>query len=55
MLRLAGARGLDARIGLEDTLTLPDGQPAVDNAALVRAAASELAGPSRTVRWRDRR
>jgi hypothetical protein len=55
MLRLAGERGLDARIGLEDTLKLPDGQPAVDNAALVRAAVAELAGASRTVRWRDRR
>jgi uncharacterized protein (DUF849 family) len=55
MLRLAGERGVDARIGLEDTLKLPDGQPAVDNAALVRAAVAELAGASRTVRWRDRR
>jgi uncharacterized protein (DUF849 family) len=43
MLRLAGALGLDARIGLEDTLTMPDGRPAADNAALVRAAVAELA------------
>ncbi len=33
----AGRRGLPTRIGLEDTLTGPDGAPA-DNAALVRAA-----------------
>jgi uncharacterized protein (DUF849 family) len=38
VLRLAAARGLDARIGLEDTLVLPDGSPAPGNAALVRAA-----------------
>jgi len=30
--------GLDTRIGLEDTLELPDGTQARDNAALVRAA-----------------
>ncbi|MGW0516429.1 3-keto-5-aminohexanoate cleavage protein [Crossiella sp. NPDC003009] len=30
--------GLHRRIGLEDTLVLPDGTPAPDNAALVRAA-----------------
>jgi uncharacterized protein (DUF849 family) len=34
----AGRLGLPTRIGLEDTLTLPDGTPATDNAALVRAA-----------------
>jgi uncharacterized protein (DUF849 family) len=34
----AGRLGLPTRIGLEDTLTLPDGSPAPDNAALVRAA-----------------
>ncbi|MEV0584360.1 3-keto-5-aminohexanoate cleavage protein [Nonomuraea sp. NPDC050310] len=38
VLALAGARGLAARIGLEDTLHLPGGSPAPDNAALVRAA-----------------
>ncbi|WP_093713074.1 3-keto-5-aminohexanoate cleavage protein [Actinacidiphila alni] len=38
VLRLAAARRLDARIGLEDVLHLPDGTPAPDNAALVRAA-----------------
>lgn len=39
-LHLARERGLDARIGLEDTLTLPDGAPAPDNASLVAAALS---------------
>jgi uncharacterized protein (DUF849 family) len=38
MLALALRRGLRTRIGLEDTLHLPDGAPAPDNAALVRAA-----------------
>jgi uncharacterized protein (DUF849 family) len=38
VLRQAQALGLDTRIGMEDTLTLPDGSPAPDNAALVRAA-----------------
>ncbi|MEU3838654.1 3-keto-5-aminohexanoate cleavage protein [Streptomyces sp. NPDC028635] len=38
VLRLAASRRLDARIGLEDVLHLPDGAPAPDNAALVRAA-----------------
>lgn len=38
VLRLAAARGLDVRIGLEDVLLLPDGTPAPDNAALVLAA-----------------
>jgi len=38
VLRLAAARRLHARIGLEDVLHLPGGAPAPDNAALVRAA-----------------
>ncbi|SCF03715.1 3-keto-5-aminohexanoate cleavage protein [Micromonospora saelicesensis] len=38
VLAEAVRRGLDTRIGLEDTLCLPDGSPAVDNAALVAAA-----------------
>jgi uncharacterized protein (DUF849 family) len=38
ILRDAAERGYDTRIGLEDTLTLPDGSLAPDNAALVRAA-----------------
>lgn len=33
-------RGYDVRIGLEDTLTMPDGSPAKNNAALVAAAAA---------------
>ncbi|MFI1158028.1 3-keto-5-aminohexanoate cleavage protein [Streptomyces sioyaensis] len=45
VLRLAGALGLDTRIGLEDTLLLPDGRPARDNAELIRAAAAEMSGP----------
>ena len=32
------ARGLDARIGLEDGKHLPSGATAEDNAALIRAA-----------------
>jgi uncharacterized protein (DUF849 family) len=38
VVRWAKARGQGWRIGLEDTLTLPDGTQAADNAALVRAA-----------------
>jgi uncharacterized protein (DUF849 family) len=37
-LRHAVALGLQTRIGLEDVLTLPDGTPAPDNAALISAA-----------------
>ncbi|MFE3652402.1 3-keto-5-aminohexanoate cleavage protein [Streptomyces sp. NPDC059122] len=43
VLRLAGELGLASRIGIEDTLTLPDGAPAADNARLV-ACAAELTG-----------
>lgn len=42
LLEHAGARGVQARIGLEDTLLLPDGSPAPDNAALVVAAVQLL-------------
>jgi len=38
VFRRAVALRLDTRIGLEDTLVLPDGTPAPDNAALVDAA-----------------
>ena len=31
-------RDLDTRIGLEDTLVMPDGSPCPDNRALVEAA-----------------
>jgi uncharacterized protein (DUF849 family) len=37
-LQYAAERGLATRIGLEDTLELPDGSIALDNLALVRAA-----------------
>ncbi|GGT17899.1 3-keto-5-aminohexanoate cleavage protein [Streptomyces chromofuscus] len=43
VLRLAGRLGLATRIGLEDTLTLPDGQQAADNARLVAEALREYA------------
>ncbi|MEU7168906.1 3-keto-5-aminohexanoate cleavage protein [Streptomyces morookaense] len=39
VLRMAMERGLATRIGLEDVLHTPEGAPAPDNAALVRAAA----------------
>jgi hypothetical protein len=42
LLEHAGAREVQARIGLEDTLLLPDGSPAPDNAALVAAAVQLL-------------
>jgi uncharacterized protein (DUF849 family) len=38
LLREAARRGYDARIGLEDTLRLPEGELARDNIELVRAA-----------------
>ncbi|WP_116209430.1 3-keto-5-aminohexanoate cleavage protein [Streptomyces olivoreticuli] len=38
ILQLAASRRLDTRIGLEDTLRLPNGTPAKTNADLVRAA-----------------
>ncbi|MFE9192415.1 3-keto-5-aminohexanoate cleavage protein [Micromonospora sp. NPDC007208] len=44
VLAEAVRRGLDTRIGLEDTLALPDGSPAADNAALVAAAVAVGAG-----------
>ena len=43
VLRWSAERGHAVRIGLEDVLVLPDGSPAPDNAALVRAAAEVLA------------
>jgi uncharacterized protein (DUF849 family) len=49
LLALARERGYGARIGLEDTLTLPDGRRPADNAQLVAAAMLMLrhAAPSR--------
>ncbi|MEU1605114.1 3-keto-5-aminohexanoate cleavage protein [Micromonospora matsumotoense] len=44
VLAEAVRRGLDTRIGLEDTLHLPDGSPAPDNAALVTCARAWGAG-----------
>lgn len=41
-LDLAVELGLDARIGLEDCLLLPDGRTATDNAALVRTAMGRI-------------
>ncbi len=43
-LEHARIRGLAARIGLEDTLRMPDGTLAADNAALVRAAQEIVQG-----------
>ncbi|MFF8609387.1 3-keto-5-aminohexanoate cleavage protein [Streptomyces sp. NPDC015346] len=40
VVRLARRLGLSTRIGLEDTLLLPDGSPATSNASLVAAAVS---------------
>jgi uncharacterized protein (DUF849 family) len=42
VLDLALALGHDTRIGLEDTLHLPDGRVAADNAALVEAARTRV-------------
>lgn len=44
VLRQAVARGLDTRIGLEDTLKLPDGSAAIDNVSLLAAARAAGAG-----------
>jgi uncharacterized protein (DUF849 family) len=41
VLRLAGELGLATRIGLEDVLVLPDGQPARSNAELVAAGLAQ--------------
>lgn len=40
LLEDAISRGYDVRIGLEDTLMMPDGTPAKNNSALVAAAAA---------------
>ncbi|MFG2653106.1 3-keto-5-aminohexanoate cleavage protein [Streptomyces sp. NPDC048436] len=44
VLRLAGRLGLATRVGLEDTLVLPDGGAAISNAQLVSAGLSVLLG-----------
>ena len=38
LIAVARARGYDTRVGLEDTLRMPDGSRTADNAALVTAA-----------------
>lgn len=43
LIRHAGRLGLATRIGLEDVLSGPDGQPAADNASLVRLALAQWA------------
>ena len=43
-------RGLDTRVGLEDTLAGPDGEPAAGNEALVRAARALGAGADASAR-----
>lgn len=43
MIRLAGQLGLSTRVGLEDTVVLPDGSAGPDNVALVIAARAVLA------------
>ncbi|MFB7090638.1 3-keto-5-aminohexanoate cleavage protein [Streptomyces sp. NPDC056296] len=47
VLRLAGRLGHPARIGLEDTLFLPDGRRAASNAELVTAGLAEWASARR--------
>lgn len=47
LLETAVARGRDVRVGLEDTLLLPDGSRARDNADLVAAVASIAARSGR--------
>ncbi|MEU6448845.1 3-keto-5-aminohexanoate cleavage protein [Streptomyces sp. NPDC046979] len=47
VLRLAGHLGLPTRVGLEDTLFLPDGSRAASNADLVRAGLEEWAAARR--------
>jgi uncharacterized protein (DUF849 family) len=44
LLREAARRGYDARIGLEDTLRLPDGEAAGDNLQLIRTAKTWISG-----------
>jgi uncharacterized protein (DUF849 family) len=47
LIRLAGRLGLTTRIGLEDVVTSPDGEPVRDNADLVTLALREW----RTAAW----
>ncbi|MEV0321844.1 3-keto-5-aminohexanoate cleavage protein [Streptomyces sp. NPDC050658] len=47
VLRLAGRLGLATRVGLEDTLFLPDGERAVSNAQLVASGLSQYGSSHR--------
>ncbi|GAB4588282.1 3-keto-5-aminohexanoate cleavage protein [Nocardia sp. IFM 10818] len=49
VLAEAVRRGIDTRVGLEDTLVLPDGRPAEGNVALVRAALGIARGELRSM------
>jgi uncharacterized protein (DUF849 family) len=42
LLEHAGKRGVQTRIGMEDTLQMPDGSTAPDNAALLSTAVTLL-------------
>ncbi|MDQ0759506.1 3-keto-5-aminohexanoate cleavage protein [Streptomyces canus] len=48
VLRLAGRLGLATRVGLEDTLVLPDGRRALSNAQLVAAALAQYGRAQRS-------
>ena len=48
VLRLAGRLGLATRVGLEDTLVLPDGQRALSNAQLVAEAVAQYGWAQRS-------
>jgi uncharacterized protein (DUF849 family) len=48
VLRLAGRLGLATRMGLEDTLLLPDGRRALSNAQLVSAALAQYGSAQRS-------
>lgn len=53
VLRLAGRLGLATRIGLEDTLVLPDGERARSNAQLVAEALVQYGWAQRSAEDRD--
>jgi uncharacterized protein (DUF849 family) len=46
VISAAAAAGIDVRVGLEDTLVLPDGSTAADNAELVAAAVALITAPN---------
>lgn len=49
VIERAMRRGYDVRVGLEDTLVLPDGQTARDNGELIAAAVSMASAAGRTL------